>query len=128
MAQEKARILIALGLCRKAVILATDSAWVEEEVDSISPDPDDIGILAASDYEHSPGIYLWEGTLSTVMCGSRDSPEPETRYEGAVRPVYGREISHLLDTLRPPTPPLHEETDHGGQPPDPAPADDRAAL
>lgn len=109
---EKARVLIAMGVQKTAVVITTDSEWVIDEVEAIgSSYCDDIGILDAADYDAAPGVYLWEGTLKMVFAGAYDSPEPETAYAGKLRPVELRELKSLL-AMEPPQTPLTEIIDY----------------
>lgn len=91
-----ARILIALGLGRQAIVLATDSDWVEQELADIANDCDDVGILARKDYDKPPGIYLWTGTLRSICLNTPDTLEYETEYHGEFKPVPVSDMEELL--------------------------------
>ncbi len=98
---HKARILIAMGLDRRAIVLATDSSWVAQEVDGISAYTDDIGILDADEYNRPCGVYLWVGVLSVDVDRSSGVGEPETVYEGVLAPIAGADLAYLLSMAPP---------------------------
>jgi hypothetical protein len=109
---EKAIIVIAISMQRSvAVVVATDSQWVEMEVDAISAYTDDIGILEPDDYKNEPGLYLWEGTLKCVVTGAPDCQEPETEYDGKLRKILPGEMEELLAMTPPPSPGYIDEED-----------------
>ena len=110
-----ARILIAVGLQRSAVVMATDSEWVAEEVSAVSPHCDDVGILEAKDYDEEPGVYLWEGTLKWVPFMG-DVTEGETSYHGKLRSVEPGELATLLAMNPPQEPLMVMEDQEPGQP------------
>lgn len=113
---HKARILVAIGMQRSAIVICTDSEWVHQEVIDISPHCDDVGILSSADYKGvadcsiPPGIYLWEGVLKVVGRNSMDGWEAETDYSGNIRPVEPAELTALL-AMQPPDEPLQVDED-----------------
>jgi hypothetical protein len=77
MEKEKARILLARGLAGTCIVVATDSAWVQCEVDAISDGAVDLGI----DEPEEAGLWLWTGELKLECYTSFDNGyEPETEY------------------------------------------------
>jgi hypothetical protein len=106
---ERAKALVALGMCRAAIVIATDSAAIQEDVSAISPNCDDIGLLHPKDYENDNGIYLWEGTIKQLFRQSFEGTEMDgLEYEGDLRPVEPQELTALL-LLSPPC--FYEETE-----------------
>lgn len=95
---HRAKILIALGMHRKAIVLSTDSSWVANEVDAIENDCDSIGILDKEYYDWAEGVYLWEGTLRSILCGAPwDGQEYETSYNGKLISVEPLHLVSLLE-------------------------------
>lgn len=95
---HKAKILIAIGQCGASIILATDSEWVQNEIDAIGNSTDDIGISISPKHD-APALVLWEGQLTLSHYSDEDGGD--TEYEGECRSVHGLELSQLLD-MRPP--------------------------
>lgn len=93
---HEAKILLALGLNNLAIILATDSEWVEEEACSLGNSTDDIGILISPTF-NAPALILWEGVLTVRNYNQEDGGE--TEYDGECRSVHGLELAQLLDMV-----------------------------
>jgi len=92
---HKARILVAIGVKGKGVVLATDSDWVGMDIENLSDDVDEVGPGVDKDME--PGIYLWEGTMKMVLEGCPwDGQEWELHHKGDYRPVKPEELTELL--------------------------------
>lgn len=103
---HKARVLVAIGLLRSAIILATDSDWISREIEEISARCDDLGLLDAGEYDNFPGLYLWTGTVRVVQCGSPEhGPEYDVVYRGDLEPITGYQAQLDALAMRPPTEP-----------------------
>lgn len=97
---HNARILLAVGIDAVGIVLATDSAWVADDVDNINSTTDDLGIAHPDD----PGVYLWEGVLRQEWTGgSWTGPaESYTAYAGICTRLEGDRLGELLG-MSPPT-------------------------
>lgn len=91
---HEAKILIAIGPCGGAAILATDSDWVSEEISMIGNNIEDLGISITPEHD-APALLLWEGVLKVVCYNPEDGGD--TEYEGVCRPVSGPELDQLLN-------------------------------
>lgn|GEM_PF-4661013 len=58
-----AKVVIAIGLSQKAIVLSSDNERVLQDIEDISSDIDDLGIFKPKDYNNPPGLYLWEGEV-----------------------------------------------------------------
>ena len=95
---HRARILIAGGLNNAGVVMATDSAWVEHDVDGIGNSTLDLGL-------DPPGIglWLWEGTIKETWSGFPGEETPDTEYTGEMRSVLFSEMLDLMAMTPPET-------------------------
>ena len=94
------RALVAVGLGGNAVIMAHDSHWLAFDIEGISDDAEDVGLIG--NREHA-GIYLWEGTGQKIGFHSvgDGTYEPTIQYDGRLRPVLPGELEGLL-AMEPP--------------------------
>ncbi len=98
----------ASGIVR---VLATDSDFIAHQIDIISSDATDLGIV--DDLES--GIWLWIGTVKTVNAGYHDQPdEYETEYKGELVNVLdpsSGDLAYIADLLAIHPPDEFDETD-----------------
>jgi hypothetical protein len=95
------RVLFAVGL-KGGIVLATDGATVAFDVREISDSIDDLGYCSLP---RDTGLYLFEGTPTTSAYHIGDGHyEPETVWNGTVRPVKPEEFAALLAMTPPPEP------------------------
>lgn len=109
MSQTKHRALLAMDAGNIVRILATDSGFIAFDVDEISSDAVEIGVV---EKDVGPGLWLWEGTVEVVDTGYWDQPvEHVPEYTGSVRAVWDREEIDALFAMTPPEPPPDPDED-----------------
>ncbi len=97
----------ASGIVR---VLATDSDFIAHEIDVVSTDAAELGIVDDID----PGLWLWIGTVKAVNAGYHDQPdEYEAEYKGELVNVLdpsSGDLAYIADLLaiHPPEPEFDE--------------------
>ncbi len=91
------RALIAVGMHKAAIVLATDGPWLASDVEQITANVDDIGLC---DTPEAPGLYLFTGYARRMFYGLEQT-DGGIVWEGTVRPVTPDELPSLL-AMRPP--------------------------
>ena len=98
------RVLMAVAMNGRAVVVATDSSWIACDVENVSADADDIGLETPTG-DAEPGLYLWTGTGRMVPQGAGgEYSHSEPEYAGTFRPIRPDEYAELL-AMSPPDPP-----------------------
>lgn len=91
------RALIAIGMAETAIVVATDSQILANDMESINDRTEELGLGIAGG--HPPGLYLWTGTQGEYCSG----PDYVTEYEyvGKLREADINELQELL-AMEPP--------------------------
>jgi hypothetical protein len=89
---HNAKILIAVGMGKHAIVISTDSEWVTEEVNVLGSDCDDLGV----ECEMVEGLHLWEGVLKMEGTQTMEGYEGETVYVGKTRAIEAHELFDLV--------------------------------
>jgi len=85
------RALVAQGLGRQAVVVATDCPALQWEVTE-----GDVDVLDLFDrFKNEPGLYLWAGTPKWAGVHG-ENYEPYVEFPGELRPVGPSEVAELL--------------------------------
>jgi len=102
------RALIAVDAQGIPVILATDGAWITNDMDELGTDAQQVGLVVSKEIG-IPDLYLWEGTAEMVNVGAPLDPvEMSVEYTGTLRRVQPEEVATLY-AMTPPEP--DEEAD-----------------